>query len=65
VTKEPSGQLSHFNWLGWIAVAAGLVSIWVASLVRVEETAAPVFNSSKLPAAANTISLNSQLSTES
>src|SRR5438128_3025340 len=43
-----------------IAVAAGLVSVWLASLVRVEEAAAPAFNSSKLQASANTISLNSQ-----
>jgi len=65
VTREPSGQLSHFHWLGWIAAAAGIVSVWLASLVRVEEAAAPAFNSSKLPASANTISLNSQFSTES
>ncbi len=65
VTREPSGQLSHFHWLGWIAVAAGLVSVWLARLVRVEEAAAPAFNSSKLPVSAKTISLNSQFSTES
>src|SRR5438128_8113518 len=64
VAKAPSGQLEHFHRLGWIAVGAGLVSVWLASLVRVEEAAAPAFNSSKLPASANTISLNSQFSTE-
>src|SRR6266566_5297217 len=65
VTRSPSGQMEQFGWLGWIAVAAGLVSVWLASLVRVEEAAVPAFNSSKLPASANTISLNSQFSTES
>ncbi|MEJ1974302.1 MAG: MFS transporter [Lacunisphaera sp.] len=24
VAKQPNGHLMHFNWLGWIAVAAGL-----------------------------------------
>ena len=33
VVKEPSGQLANFYWLGWIAVAAGLTSIWLASRV--------------------------------
>ena len=31
----------HFNWLGWIAVAAGLLSIAVARIVRVNDTGAP------------------------
>ena len=31
----------HFNWLGWIAVAAGLLSIAVARMVRVNDTGAP------------------------
>src|SRR4029079_19300239 len=26
VTKDPSGQLANFHWLGWIAAAAGGVS---------------------------------------
>jgi len=41
VTKEPSGHLTNFHWLGWIAVGAGLLSIWVASRVAVNETTAP------------------------
>ncbi|HYD85311.1 MAG TPA: MFS transporter, partial [Opitutus sp.] len=41
VVKQPSGQLLHFNWLGWIAVAAGLLSIAVARTVRVNDTGAP------------------------
>jgi predicted MFS family arabinose efflux permease len=38
VTQEgPSGRLNHFNWLGWIALVAGIVSVWLASRVRVNE----------------------------
>ena len=37
VTTSPSGQLEHFNWLGWITVAAALLSVWLASRVRVNE----------------------------
>ena len=42
VTQEPSGQLVHFQWLGWLAVAAGLVSVWLASRVRVHESDSPL-----------------------
>lgn len=38
VTKQPNGHLMHFNWLGWIAVAAGLLSILIARTVRVNDT---------------------------
>ena len=38
VTKQPNGQLIHFNWLGWIAVATGLLSIVLARTVRVNDT---------------------------
>lgn len=38
VTKTESGKLLHFHWLGWIAVAAGLVSIWLAHRVRVNDS---------------------------
>jgi Arabinose efflux permease len=41
VVKQPNGHLLHFNWLGWIAVAAGLLSIVVARMVRVNDTGAP------------------------
>ncbi|MDQ5977604.1 MAG: hypothetical protein QG602_576 [Verrucomicrobiota bacterium] len=40
VTKQPDGRLLHFNWLGWVAVAAGLVSILLAHRVRVNDTGA-------------------------
>ena len=64
VTKEPSGLLVDFHWLGWIAVAAGLVSVWLASRVRVNESDALVLSPSSHPTTASTLSLNSQLSIE-
>ncbi|HMP82235.1 MAG TPA: MFS transporter [Verrucomicrobiota bacterium] len=38
VTTAPSGELVNFHWLGWIAVTAGAVSIWLGSRVRVHES---------------------------
>jgi MFS transporter, DHA1 family, inner membrane transport protein len=38
VAKQPDGHLVHFNWLGWIAVAAGLGSILLARTVHVKDT---------------------------
>lgn len=38
VTTAPSGKLVNFHWLGWIAVAAGAVSIWLGGHVRVHES---------------------------
>jgi len=40
VVKEPSGHLDNFHWLGWLAVAAGVVSVWLASRVRVKDVRA-------------------------
>jgi predicted MFS family arabinose efflux permease len=37
VSKQPNGHLVHFNWLGWIAVGAGLLSILLAHRVRVND----------------------------
>ena len=42
VVKQPNGHLVHFNWLGWIAVAAGLLSILLARTVRVNDKGIPV-----------------------
>jgi DHA1 family inner membrane transport protein len=44
VVKQPNGQLTHFNWLGWIAVGAGLCSILLAHRVRMNDpgTASPL-----------------------
>jgi hypothetical protein len=41
VTRAPSGELQHYNWLGWIAVAASLLSLWLARRVQSSE-ATPV-----------------------
>jgi len=38
VTKQPNGHLVHFNWLGWIAVAGGLLSILLARTVHANDT---------------------------
>ena len=38
VTTAPSGELVNFHWLGWIAVTAGAVSIWLGTHVRVHES---------------------------
>ena len=40
VTKLPDGHLVHFNLLGWIAVATGLVSILLARTVHANDTGA-------------------------
>jgi predicted MFS family arabinose efflux permease len=41
VVKQSNGHLDHFNWLGWMSVAAGLASIVLARTVRVQDTGAP------------------------
>ena len=38
VVKQSDGHLVHFNWLGWIAVAGGLLSIVLARTVKVNDT---------------------------
>jgi DHA1 family inner membrane transport protein len=40
VTKQPNGHLLHFNYLGWIAVGFGLLSIILARTVRMNDTGA-------------------------
>lgn len=37
VTKQPDGHLVHFNWLGWIAVGAGILSILLARTVHAND----------------------------
>jgi len=66
VSKSPSGELVNFHWLGWIAVVAGLVSVWLGSRVRVNDAATPLpdASQSKEPAAPGAFPLNSQTSTE-
>jgi predicted MFS family arabinose efflux permease len=42
VVKEPSSEhLDNFAWLGWIAVAAGAISIWLAARVHVQDVSVP------------------------
>jgi MFS transporter, DHA1 family, inner membrane transport protein len=41
VVKQSNGHLAHFNWLGWMSVAAGVASILLARTVRVQDTGAP------------------------
>jgi len=38
VVKQPDGHLHNFNWLGWIALATGLLSIALAHKVKVNDT---------------------------
>jgi len=39
VVTSPEGRLQNYHWLGWIAVSAGLVALWLAYRVRVNEDA--------------------------
>jgi hypothetical protein len=41
VTRSPAGQLVNFDKLGWLAVIVSLVSLWLASRVRVQEVHRP------------------------
>jgi len=45
VTKAPSGQLMHYNLLGWIAVGVSLFSLWLARRVRANEIHQTAFTS--------------------
>ena len=61
VSREPSGHLVNFHWLGWIAVAAALLSLWLGSKVRVNEAE----GSATAPAALSIgSSLNPRLTTQ-
>ena len=61
VTREPSGELVNFHWLGWIALAAGLISVWLASKVVSNEATGLDSNRSVFAKAS---SLNAQPSIE-
>jgi len=37
VTREPSGHLVNYHWLGWIAVAAALLSLWLGSRITIND----------------------------
>lgn len=38
VYQTPSGELARYGWLGWMAVFASLISLWLAARVRATET---------------------------
>jgi predicted MFS family arabinose efflux permease len=63
VTTEPSGQLANYHWLGWLAVGAGLVSVWLGSRVRVNESDAGP-GPSRRATPANPLTLDSLSSAE-
>lgn len=43
VSQSPTGQLVHYNRLGWVAVGASFLALWLAHRVKARETApAPV-----------------------
>ena len=64
VSREPSGQLANFHWLGWIAVGAGLLSVWLASRVFNNEAVAPEPNPPGRLKATGAFPLEPQPSTE-
>ncbi|MEY4384973.1 MAG: Purine efflux pump PbuE [Verrucomicrobiota bacterium] len=41
VSTAPNGGLINYHWLGWIAVAAGALSMWLGGRVHVNEGAKP------------------------
>lgn len=34
ITRLPSGQIEHYNWVGYIAVGCGLIAIWLAQRLQ-------------------------------
>jgi predicted MFS family arabinose efflux permease len=42
VVEEPSGRLRNFQVLGWLAVGAAVVSVWLANRVHVKDGIQPV-----------------------
>lgn len=34
MTKSPGGEILHFDWVGYLSCAVGIVSIWAASKVK-------------------------------
>ena len=59
VTREPSGHLVNYHWLGWLAVGAALLSLWLGSRITVNDVApsqTPSTNPSMLSDAAGPVS---------
>jgi predicted MFS family arabinose efflux permease len=40
VTTTPDGRLAHYNHLGWIAIGASVLSVWIGRSVRVNDSGA-------------------------
>jgi hypothetical protein len=40
MTRTPDGLVAHYNTVGYIAVACGVVTIWLAQHLRVSSTTA-------------------------
>jgi predicted MFS family arabinose efflux permease len=40
VSQAPDGRLVHYNWLGWMAIAASVLSLWLAHRVQASEVEA-------------------------
>ncbi len=49
VVIQSAGGLLHVNWLGWLAVGASLVSIWLIRRVRVVADSCPSANEAGVP----------------
>jgi predicted MFS family arabinose efflux permease len=41
VVKTPSGKLLNFHWLGWLALGAGILSIWLSRRILVNDVTLP------------------------
>ncbi len=44
ITRTPSGQIDHYDIVGYIAVACGVLTIWIAQHLRVAEIAIDITN---------------------
>jgi len=64
VTRTPSGSLENFHWLGWIAVSAGIISVWLGSRVRANDGPAATTAPSLPPTPSTAPSLDPQVSVE-
>lgn len=41
VTTGPTGELQHYNYIGYVAVAASFISYWLGTRVRTQDVAIP------------------------
>ncbi|MBI1891096.1 MAG: MFS transporter [Burkholderiales bacterium] len=35
ITRNAAGQMEHYNWVGYLAVACGLLAVWMSAKLRV------------------------------